>query len=198
MKTDLKVFILLAMAINLFGLSQSEADTEKAVFAGGCFWCMEPPFDKTDGVLKTTSGYAGGNKTDAVYETVSSGTTAHRESVEVEFDPKKVSYEALLEVFWKNVDPFDSSGQFCDKGTQYTSAIFAQTPTQKLAAEKSLKEKSDFFKKPLATKILPAAVFYAAEEYHQDYYKKNPIRYKYYRGRCGRDNRLVEVWGEKK
>lgn len=175
------------------------ATTEKAIFAGGCFWCMEPPFDKVEGVTKTTSGYAGGSQADAKYETVSSGTTSHIEVVEVEFDPKKVRYEQLLEVFWKNIDPFDGKGQFCDKGPQYQSGIFALNDVQKAAAEKSVAEKSTALKnkkQPIATRVLPSAVFYPAEDYHQDYYKKNPIRYKYYRTSCGRDRRLKEVWGE--
>jgi peptide-methionine (S)-S-oxide reductase len=170
--------------------------TATAIFAGGCFWCMEPPFDKTEGVISTTSGYTGGQKANPTYEEVSSGTTGHFESVKVEYDPTKVTYEQLLEVYWPNVDPFDSSGQFCDKGDQYRSAIFYGNEKEKELAEASKKQMAAKLGKPIETLILPAAQFYPAEDYHQDYYKKNPLKYKFYRYGCGRDARLAAVWGK--
>jgi len=170
----------------------------KATFAGGCFWCMEPPFDKLNGVVSTTSGYTGGSKTDPTYEEVSSGGTGHAESVEVLYDPSKVSYEQLLDVFWRNVDPTVRNRQFCDVGEQYRTAIFTHDETQKRLAEasKAALEKSRPFKEGIVTEIVPAGRFYPAEEYHQDYYKKNPVRYKFYRYNCGRDQRLEQLWGK--
>ena len=170
----------------------------KATFAGGCFWCMEPPFDKLNGVASTTSGYTGGSKTDPTYEEVSSGGTGHAEAVEVLYDPAKVSYEQLLDVFWHNVDPTVRSRQFCDVGEQYRTAIFTHDETQKRLAEasKAALEKSKPFKEGIVTEIVPAGRFYPAEEYHQDYYKKNPVRYKFYRFNCGRDQRLEQLWGK--
>ena len=170
--------------------------TATAVFAGGCFWCMEPPFDKIDGVISTISGYTGGQKANPTYEEVSAGTTGHFESVKVEYDPTKVTYEKLLEVYWPNVDPFDSSGQFCDKGDQYRSAIFYGNEKEKELAEASKKQMAAKLGKPIETQILPASQFYPAEDYHQDYYKKNPLKYKFYRYGCGRDARLAAVWGD--
>jgi peptide-methionine (S)-S-oxide reductase len=167
----------------------------RATFAGGCFWCMEPPFDKLDGVISTTSGYTGGQKRNPTYEEVSSGGTGHAEAVEIVYDPSKVSYEKLLDVFWKNIDPLAKDRQFCDAGTQYRSAIFYHDETQKRLAEASKAEVQKRFKQPFATQIVAASQFYPAEEYHQDYYKKNPVRYKFYRTGCGRDRRLEEVWG---
>ncbi len=171
--------------------------TEKAVFAGGCFWCMEPPFEKLDGVLAVTSGYTGGAKADPTYEEVSSGTTGHAEAVEILFDPAKVSYERLLSVFWHNVDPTAKDRQFCDSGRQYRSALFVRGESQRRAAEESRRalERSRPFPGPIATEIVEAGTFWPAEEYHQDYWKKNPVRYGYYRSRCGRDGRLKELWG---
>jgi peptide-methionine (S)-S-oxide reductase len=173
------------------------AATAKATFAGGCFWCMEPPYDKLDGVISTTSGYIGGTKVNPTYQEVSSGTTGHAEAVEIEYDPRKVSYDKLLEVFWKNIDPTQKDGQFCDHGTQYRSAIFVHNDEQKRLAEasKSALAKSKPFKGDIVTEVAPATTFYRAEEYHQDYYMKNPVRYKFYRSGCGRDARLKEVWG---
>ena len=167
----------------------------KATFAGGCFWCMEGPFDKLDGVKSTTSGYIGGDKKNPTYEEVSSGGTGHAEAVEIVYDPAKVSYEKLLEVFWRNIDPLVRDRQFCDVGTQYRSAIFFHDELQKRLAEASKAEVQKRFKQPIVTEIVPAAKFYPAEEYHQDFYKKNPIRYKFYRTGCGRDRRLQELWG---
>lgn len=171
-----------------------------ATFAGGCFWCMEKPFDELPGVLSTTSGYIGGQKKDPTYDEVSSGSTGHAEAVRVVYDPSKITFKQLLEVFWRNIDPLDAAGQFCDKGTQYRSAIFTHDEEQKAEAERSKQEleKQDRFKGKVATEIVAAGEFYPAEEYHQDYYKKNPIRYSYYRTGCGRDRRLEELWGEKR
>ncbi len=169
---------------------------EIAVFAGGCFWCMEKPFDAVDGVLDTTSGYTGGSVENPTYKQVSAGSTGHAEVIQVTFDPKKVSYEALLDVFWVNIDPLDAKGQFCDKGTQYRSGIFPIGEAQTKAAAESLAKITARFDQPVATRIEPAATFYPAEDYHQDYYKTHPYRYTYYRGACGRDARLSEVWGD--
>ncbi|MEA5450177.1 peptide-methionine (S)-S-oxide reductase MsrA [Leptolyngbya sp. CCNP1308] len=169
-----------------------------ATFAGGCFWCMEGPFDKLDGVISTTSGYTGGTKVDPTYYEVSAGGTGHVEAVQVVYDPTKVSYETLLQVFWKNVDPLDNRGQFCDKGSQYQAKIFAHGDDQQVLAEQSkqaLSRQAKFQKTPIVTAIEPAQTFYPAEDYHQDYYLKHPLRYKYYRTACGRDQRLAEVWG---
>ena len=165
--------------------------------AGGCFWCMEPPFDKLDGVLATTSGYIGGAAEDANYKAVSYKDTGHYEAVEIRYDPSKVTYEELLEVYWKNVDPLDPNGQFCDTGPSYKTAIFALTDEHMKLAEASKAKlmASGKLKGEIHTKVLPAMTFYPAEDYHQDYYQKNPIRYKYYRWGCGRDQRLEELWG---
>jgi peptide-methionine (S)-S-oxide reductase len=168
-----------------------------ATFAGGCFWCMEQPFDQLDGVLATTSGYAGGSKKNPTYEEVSNGYTGHAEAVQVLYDPKRVSYEKLLDVFWHNIDPTVKDRQFCDVGNQYRTAIFVHTDEQRRAAEasKAALEKSKPFKAAIVTPIVAAAEFWPAEEYHQDYYLRNPIRYKYYRTGCGRDAKLKELWG---
>jgi len=174
----------------------ARAETQTAVFAGGCFWCMEPPFESLKGVKAVVSGYTGGKLDQPTYEQVSKGDTGHYEVVRVEFDPKLVSYQELLRVFWRQIDPFDARGQFCDKGPQYRAAIFYLNDEQKKQAEQSLRETEKTFKeKKIVTEVLSAGRFYDAEAYHQDYYKKNPIRYKYYRSRCGRDDRLKEVWG---
>jgi peptide-methionine (S)-S-oxide reductase len=168
-----------------------------AIFAGGCFWCMEPPFDRLPGVLATTSGYTGGTVEKPSYEQVSGGGTGHREAVQVEYDPTRVSYAQLLDVFWRNVDPTDAGGQFCDRGEQYTTAIFAATDEQ-AAEAKAAKEKleaSHVLKHPVVTPVLAAGPFYPAEDYHQDYYEKNPLRYKFYRNGCGRDRVLEGLWG---
>jgi peptide-methionine (S)-S-oxide reductase len=169
-----------------------------ATFAGGCFWCMEPPYDKLDGVLATTSGYIGGSKADATYEEVSAGGTGHAEAVQVTYDPAKVSYEELLEVFWRNVDPLDAGGQFCDRGDQYRTGIFVHDAEQRRRAEASKQalEQSGRFEQPIVTEIVAAGPFYPAEDYHQDYYQKNPVRYNFYRWNCGRDARLEQLWGE--
>jgi methionine-S-sulfoxide reductase len=168
-----------------------------AIFAGGCFWCMEPPFDKLDGVLSTTSGYIGGRTANPTYREVSTGNTGHIEAVKIEFNPNKVSYDKLLQVFWRNIDPVDAGGQFCDRGERYTTAIFYLTEDQKRRAGDSLRRLDETKKLPakVVTRIRPATEFYPAEEYHQDYYKKNPLKYKLYRQGCGRDRRLAELWG---
>lgn len=173
--------------------------TAKAVFAGGCFWCVESDFDKVPGVLSTTSGYTGGRTLNPTYQQVSSNTTGHAEVVEIVFDPAKVSYAQLVEHFWRTIDPTTKDQQFCDRGTPYRSAIFAVNAEQlKVAqASKAALEKSKPFKEPVVTEVLLASTFYPAEDYHQDYYKKNPVRYKYYRTSCGRDARLQQLWGDK-
>jgi peptide-methionine (S)-S-oxide reductase len=169
----------------------------QAIFAGGCFWCMEHPFDIIPGVISTTSGYTGGQKKNPSYEEVSSGSTGHTEAVQVVYDPKKVSYQKLLEAFWRNIDPTVKNRQFCDIGTQYRSGIFYIDDEQKRLAEESRAalEKSKPFKEAIVTEIARAAEFWPAEEYHQDYYLKNPLRYRYYRTGCGRDARLKQLWG---
>lgn len=171
---------------------------QKATFAGGCFWCMEPAFDKLEGVKSVVSGYTGGHKPNPTYEEVSSGTTGHAESIEIIYDPAVVGYSKLLDVFWHSIDPTVKDRQFCDVGSQYRSAVFYQNEEQKRLAEASKKalEQTKRFPGPVYTEIAPATVFYPAEEYHQKYYKKNPIRYKYYRNGCGRDQRLKELWGK--
>ena len=173
------------------------AKTAKATFAGGCFWCVESDFDKVPGVIATTSGYTGGTVANPTYQQVSSKSTGHAEAVEIVYDPAKVSYEQLLTKFWHSIDPTTKNRQFCDVGTPYRTAIFAHGDEQMAAAKKSLAEleKSKPFKDPIVTEIVPASAFYAAEEYHQDYAKKNPIRYSYYRTSCGRDARVKELWG---
>jgi peptide-methionine (S)-S-oxide reductase len=171
--------------------------TAKATFAGGCFWCMQPPFEVLDGVVSTTVGYTGGHKKNPTYEEVSAGGTGHAESIEIVYDPSRIGYEKLLEVFWHNVDPTRRDAQFCDAGHQYRSAIFYHGEEQKRLAEESKKalETSTRLPGPIVTEIVPASEFYPAEEYHQRYHEKNPIRYKFYRYNCGRDQRLKELWG---
>lgn len=172
------------------------AQTAKAIFAGGCFWCMEGPFDKIDGVVSTTSGYIGGRVVNPTYQQVSYEDTGHAEAVEIVYDPAKVSYDKLLDVFWHNVDPFVQNRQFCDVGHQYRTAIFAVDASQRSAAEASLKKvQARFPKQKVYTEINDAAPFYKAEEYHQDFYIKNPSKYKFYRWNCGRDQRLKDIWG---
>ena len=180
------------------GAKTPPATRAVATFAGGCFWCMEPPFDRTAGVISTTSGYIGGHLDRPTYAQVSAGGTGHAEAVQVVYDPTKVTYEQLLNVFWRNIDPVAVDRQFCDKGDQYRSAIFFHdAQQQRLAAEsKAALEKSGRFKQRIATQIAAAGKFYPAEGYHQDYYVKNPLRYKYYRYQCGRDARLEALWGK--
>lgn len=179
------------------GLPVESSATGVATFAGGCFWCTESDFDKVPGVISTTSGYIGGNVANPTYKQVSSGKTGHIEAVQVRFDPEKINFSKLLAVFWPTIDPITSNRQFCDVGPQYRSAIFYHDADQKrqAGASKAELESSGRFSQPVVTEILPATEFYPAEEYHQDYYIKNPIRYSYYRSSCGRDARLAEVWG---
>jgi peptide-methionine (S)-S-oxide reductase len=176
----------------------SSVKTETAIFAGGCFWCLEPPFDQLKGVISTTSGYTAGQMANPTYQQVSSGQTGHTEAVQVVYDPAQVSYEKLLEVFWRNHDPLTANAQFCDVGSQYRAGIYPLNESQRKAAEQSRKaiEQSARFSKPVVTEIKNGGAFYPAEDYHQDYYIKNPIKYKYYRSRCGRDDRLQELWGQ--
>jgi peptide-methionine (S)-S-oxide reductase len=196
--------LLLGLMFVVFGMvvrdcaGAASTKLEKATFAGGCFWCMVPPFEGLDGVVSVTSGYTGGQKKDPTYEEVSSGTTGHAESVEIVYDPSKISYGKLLDVFWHNIDPTEKDQQFCDVGNQYRSAIFYHTEEQKRLAEDSKRaiEQSKKLPGPIYTQIVPASLFYKAEEYHQDYHKKNPVRYKFYRWNCGRDQRLKEIWGD--
>ena len=190
-------FAVLA-TVSIAPAQPADARYEKATFAGGCFWCMEPPFDELQGVVSTTSGYTGGQKKNPTYEEVSAGGTGHAESVEILFDPAKITYQQLLDVFWKNVDPTTKDRQFCDVGSQYRPAIFYHSEEQKrlaLASKKAI-EDSGRFKQPIVTEIVAATPFYRAEEYHQDYYKKNPIRFKYYKFGCGRERRLEQLWGK--
>lgn len=176
------------------------ASTAKATFAGGCFWCVESDFDKVPGVLSTTSGYIGGTLARPTYEQVSAKTTGHAEAVEVVYDPARVSYEQLLARYWRSIDPTTRDRQFCDSGSPYRTAIFTHDDTQMAAARKSLAEleRSKPFKEAIVTQIVAATTFYPAEAYHQDYYRKNPVRYNYYRASCGRDARLAELWGSSK
>lgn len=198
-------FLIFIASVTSVGVHGEE---QLATFAGGCFWCMEPPYDKLEGVLETTSGYAGGRSADPSYEEVSSGQTGHAEVVQVRYDVSKVSYEQLLEVFWRNIDPVDAGGQFCDRGSQYRSAIFYHNEEQERLAQasKSSLTKTNAFsgvalnktegEKEIKTEIAPLNAFYPAEEYHQNYYEKNELRYNFYRWRCGRDQRLEELWSE--
>ena len=173
------------------------AEQRTAVFAGGCFWCMEPPFDKVDGVIRTVSGYAGGKKQTPTYREVASGQTDHLEALQVTYDPEKVSYKELLEVFWVNVDPLDGGGQFCDRGHSYLTAIFYSSEEEETLVRSSREQVGRILKQSIATELIPFTQFWPAEDYHQDYYKKNPTRYKFYRWNCGRDRRLKLLWNEK-
>jgi peptide-methionine (S)-S-oxide reductase len=192
---------LLASAVGAAGKNDAPAGgrmLEKATFAGGCFWCMEHPFDSLDGVVSVTSGYTGGTKKNPTYQEVSAGGTGHAESVQIVYDPARIGYRKLLEVFWHNIDPTTSNRQFCDAGNQYRSAVFYHDGEQKKLAEESKREleRTKTFQGSVVTEISPASEFYPAEDYHQQYYKKNPVRYKFYRYNCGRDQRLKELWGK--
>lgn len=191
--------LLISTLFFLPGLALAEQDNlETVVFAGGCFWCMEPSYDKLDGVVSTVSGYSGGSAANANYNAVSSSITQHYEVIEITYDPTKVNYSKLLEVFWRNIDPTDDKGQFCDKGPQYRAAIFYKNDEQRQLAQQSLDKinQTKSFGGKVVTEIVAASPFYAAEAYHQDYYQRNPVRYKFYRYSCGRDQRLKELWGE--
>lgn len=195
----LTLSMMALMSFAAFAFAEESEKLKKATFAGGCFWCMEKPFDEIEGVISTTSGYTGGHTENPSYEQVSAGVTGHAESIQVVYDPDQVSYEELLDVFWHNIDPVAVDKQFCDTGKQYRSAIFYHNEAQKTLAEASKQELIDSGKfDHIATEITEASTFYPAEEYHQNYYKKNPIRYKTYRYLCGRDARLKEVWGNDK
>ncbi len=189
--------IFAALAVLVASSMGATAETRKATFAGGCFWCMEAPFDKLPGVSAVTVGYTGGAKSMPTYEQVSAGTTGHAEAVEITYDPAKIGYDKLLDVFWHNVDPVTANAQFCDHGTQYRTAIYYHDDEQKRQAEatKEALTKSGRFGKPIVTEIAAASMFWAAEDYHQHYYVKNPVRYKFYRYNCGRDQRLEQLWG---
>jgi peptide-methionine (S)-S-oxide reductase len=194
----LRVWVVVGLLFAALPLRAAETGT--AVFAGGCFWCTESDFDKVPGVISTTSGYRGGQKVNPSYEEVSAGGTGHAEAVQVVYDPARVTYAQLLEYFWRTIDPTTADAQFCDHGHQYRSAIFYLNDEQQRLAEasKAALEKSKPFKAPLVTEITAAATFYSAEAYHQNYHQRNPVRYKYYRYSCGRDQRLEELWGKKK
>ena len=178
--------------------SAAENDLQVAIFAGGCFWCVEADFDNVPGVVRTISGYTGGALIDPTYLQVFDGGTGHREAVQIFYDPKKVNYATLLEIFWRSVDPTDDGGQFCDRGESYTTAIFANSPKQKRLAEDSKRklQLSAVLNQPIVTSIEVAGPFYPAEDYHQNHYKKNPLSYKFYRVRCRRDARIKELWGK--
>ncbi len=197
--TRKKIVCFLCVVFAFWGTNVKLQAEETAIFAGGCFWCVEHAFDEVDGVTSTTSGYIGGEMAHPTYEDVSKGNTGHVEAVRVEFDPKIVSYEKLLQVYWHNIDPTRDDGQFCDYGPQYRPVIFYLNEEQHRLAGASKQEilKSTDIR-PIRVEILPATAFYPAEEYHQNYHQKNPLRYNYYRYRCGRDNRLEEVWGKVK
>jgi len=204
-------FLLVGLFLALFGFgcAPSDADTrpaladttlpaeaaDTATFAGGCFWCMEPPYDEVDGVAATISGYAGGDVPNPSYEAVSSGRTGHAEVVQVIYDSTEVDYERLLRLYWHNVDPFDGGGQFCDRGSSYRPAIFTHDDTQAALATDTKEQVAARFDRDVAVEIEPLDAFYPAEDYHQNYYQKNPGRYQRYRTACGRDNRLKEIWG---
>lgn len=205
LKYTLAAFILSLFAVTVTissadeaGIAATNNDTSVATFAGGCFWCMEGPFDKLEGVISTTSGYTGGHTENPTYKQTSTGRTGHTEAVQIVYDPEQVSYEKLLDVFWHNIDPTTPDQQFCDRGSQYRSEIFYHDDEQKQLAEtsKAALNKNKPFSEPIVTQVTKASIFYAAEDYHQDYYKKNPIRYRYYRHGCGRDKRLEQLWGK--
>lgn len=186
--------LVLTFLLSLAAVAAAAAPPAAATFAGGCFWCMEPPFEKLPGVLSVVSGYTGGTVANPTYGAVSSGATGHFEAVRVMYDPARVTFDRLLAVFWRNVDPTDAGGQFCDRGSMYRSAVFFHDETQRAAAVSSRDAIAAARGFRIATAILPAAPFYPAEKYHQDYAKKNPVRYRFYRFNCGRDRRLQQIW----
>ena len=193
------ILLVALLATSVHAANPTSNQLETAIFAGGCFWCMEPPFDKVDGVISTTSGYTSGHKKNPTYSEVSAGSTGHTEAIQIIFDPAKITYAELLKVYWKNIDPVAVDRQFCDAGNQYRSGIYYLDETQESAAKQSLQQlqQNKPFEETIATEIKPASTFYPAEDYHQDYYQKNPVRYNYYRYICGRDQRLSELWGDK-
>jgi peptide-methionine (S)-S-oxide reductase len=190
-KTILCIGILF---MGLFSAASRAATTEKAIFAGGCFWCIHAQFEELPGVSKVLSGYSGGKIANPTYEQVSSGTTGHVEVIEIQYDPARVSYQQLLDVFWRNIDPTDAEGQFCDKGSQYHAGIFYTSPVQQQIAVESIKALENLLKIQVKSFIRPAMPFYPAEDYHQSFYKKNAARYNAYKKGCGRDERLEELW----
>lgn len=194
------VSVVVACGVAFDSNAQSTPQTAKAIFAGGCFWCVESDFEAVAGVISVTSGYTGGTVANPTYEQVSSKKTGHAEAVQIVFDPKRVSYAQLVERFWRSIDPTTKDRQFCDVGSPYRTAIFAVDAEQLKIAQDSLAalEKTKPFKEPIVTEIVMAGPFYAAEDYHQDYYKKNSVRYKFYRAGCGRDRRLEQLWKEQR
>lgn len=194
-----KYRILLLIMVGMVIALPARADTESAIFAGGCFWCVESDFDKLDGVISTTSGYIGGHVDDPSYKQVSRGGTGHTEAVKIAYDPDKISYRELVDYLWHTIDPTVKDRQFCDHGDQYRTGIFYLNQDQRRAAEASKQavQQTKPFEAPIVTEITAAGEFYPAEEYHQDYYQKNPVRYKFYRWNCGRDQRLEQLWGDK-
>ncbi len=189
--------LIFAAALILTAGAATAEETAKAVFAGGCFWCVESDFDKVPGVLATVSGYTGGHADNPTYKQVVAGNTGHREAVQITYDPNVVSYERLLDVFWHSVDPTDASGQFCDRGFSYTTAVYIENKEERTLAEQSKAEAAQTLDQPIVTPIEQAGAFWPAEIYHQDYYRKNPRRYQFYRWSCGRDARIRDVWGER-
>jgi peptide-methionine (S)-S-oxide reductase len=193
-----RLLMSLVLVFAASGIATAQAEKAVAIFAGGCFWCTESDFDKVSGVLSTTSGYIGGTVKNPTYEQVSGGKTGHAEAVEITYDPGKVSYEKLLNVYWHSVDPTVKNAQFCDHGSQYRTAIFVANEAERKLAEESKKKVEAELKKPIYTQIAGAGPFYAAEDYHQDFYTKSPAKYKFYRWNCGRDQRLKQIWGASK
>lgn len=193
------VWLILLSAGSAWAADDSQDGLASAIFAGGCFWCMEPPYDALEGVVSTTSGFTGGHVAAPSYEQVVRGGTGHVEAVKVVYDPAVIDFAKLLEVYWRNVDPLDAGGQFCDRGEAYTTAIFVTDARERRLAEDSKEtlEQSGRFDQPIVTPIRERAEFYPAEAYHQDYYRKNPVRYRFYRFNCGRDRRLDQLWGER-
>ena len=195
MKTFLLVAALAATALSS-AQAQQRSDLETAILAGGCFWCVEADFDKIDGVISTTSGYTGGTVENPTYKEVSAGGTGHYEAVRITYDPAKVNYKQLVDYFWRTVDPTDAGGQFCDRGESYRTAIFPLDADQRQIAEASKQQADQVLTDEIVTPVIDASTFHPAEDYHQDYYEKNPLRYQYYRWSCGRDQRLEELWGD--
>jgi len=193
-----RLFAILALSCSITPALYAQPDTQKAIFAGGCFWCMEPPFDALDGVISTTSGYIGGTVVEPTYNQVSSGKTGHTEALQIIYNPDQITYEELLAIFWKNIDPTDGGGQFCDRGSQYRSEVFYTSNQQRGLAAKSKQQlnASAVLPAPVQTAITAASPFYSAEDYHQNYYQKNPKRYKFYSWNCGRAQRLLRLWGK--